>query len=151
MVAEKPAHFAFPDCGELPLPILHIDDVSFSYSGKAADMLYRNLDLSVDLDSRIALVGPNGAGIPFEVAIITVITAQTGKSTLLKLMCGDITPVGGMIKRNPHLRIGRYYQHSIDQLGIFIWKAPSKKINAMTYYRYVGNTPPIHALKLQTS
>jgi len=102
VVAEKRIIFSFPDPGELPLPILHIDDVSFAYSGKTEDMLYRNLDLSVDLDSRIALVGPNGAG----------------KSTLLKLMCDDITPTHGMIKRNPHLRIGRYYQHSVDQLDM---------------------------------
>jgi len=99
---EKRIQFNFPDPGELALPILHIDDVSFAYSGKEEDMLYRDLDLSVDLDSRIALVGPNGAG----------------KSTLLKLMCGDITATRGMVKRNPHLRIGRYYQHSIDQLDM---------------------------------
>jgi len=102
VVEEKQIFFNFPDCGELPLPVLHIDDVSFSYSGKDEDYLYSHLDLSVDLDSRIALVGPNGAG----------------KSTLLKLMCGDISANRGMVKRNPHLRIGRYYQHSIDQLDM---------------------------------
>jgi len=102
VVEDKKIIFTFPDPGELPLPVLHIDEVSFAYSGKEEDMLYRNLDLSVDLDSRIALVGPNGAG----------------KSTLLKLMCGDISATKGMIKRNPHLRIGRYYQHSIDQLDM---------------------------------
>jgi ATP-binding cassette subfamily F protein 2 len=100
--SEKAVKFVFPDCGELPLPILHIDEVSFAYSGKTDDFLYKDLDLSVDLDSRIALVGPNGAG----------------KSTLLKLMCGDLTPTKGMVKRNPHLRIGRYQQHSIDQLDM---------------------------------
>jgi len=102
VVEEKSIHFNFVDCGELPLPILHIDDVSFSYSGKPEDYLYRDLDLSVDLDSRIALVGPNGAG----------------KSTLLKLMCGDISASKGMVKRNPHLRLGRYMQHSVDQLDM---------------------------------
>jgi len=102
VVEEKKVYFSFPDPGELPLPVLHIDDVSFAWNGKTEDMLYKNLDLSVDLDSRIALVGPNGAG----------------KSTLLKLMCNDITPTNGMVKRNPHLRIGRYYQHSIDQLDM---------------------------------
>ena len=43
----------------------HIYDtlqVSFAYSGKDEDCLYRHLELSVDCDSRIALVGPNGAG-----------------------------------------------------------------------------------------
>jgi len=99
---EKQVAFNFPDPGTVPLPVLHIDMVGFAYSGKEEDMLYRDLDLNMDLDSRIALVGPNGAG----------------KSTLLKLMCGDLSPTSGMIKRNPHLRIGRYYQHSIDQLDM---------------------------------
>ena len=36
--------------------------VSFGYSNKPEDYLYRNLDLAVDCDSRVALVGPNGAG-----------------------------------------------------------------------------------------
>lgn len=75
-------------------------DVSFSYSGKKEDYLYKNLNFGVDCDSRIALVGPNGAG----------------KSTLLKLMVGDLSPVEGTINRHAHLSIGRYYQHSVDVL-----------------------------------
>ena len=31
-------------------------------------------------------------------------------------MCGDITPVVGDVKRHSHLSIGRYNQHSADQL-----------------------------------
>jgi len=76
--------------------------VSFSYSGAKKDYLYRDLDISVHLDSRIALVGPNGAG----------------KSTLLKLMVGDLMPTEGRVNRNPHLRIGRYHQHSADVLNL---------------------------------
>ena len=41
---------------------------------------------------------------------------RAGKSTLLKLMCGDIQPTRGDIKRHSHLVIGRYHQHSIDVL-----------------------------------
>ena len=37
-------------------------DVSFSYSGKKEEYLYAKLNFGIDLDSRIALVGPNGAG-----------------------------------------------------------------------------------------
>lgn len=99
---EKKFNFYYPDCGKLPPPVLQVNDVSFSYSGQKKDYLYQNLELSVDLDSRIALVGPNGAG----------------KSTLLKLMVGDLEPTEGTVRRNPHLRIGRYYQHSVDQLDM---------------------------------
>lgn len=99
---EKKFNFYFPDCEKLPPPVLQITGVSFSYNGLKKDYLYQNLDLSVDMDSRVALVGPNGAG----------------KSTLLKLMVGDLEPCEGMVRRNPHLRIGRYHQHSVDQLDL---------------------------------
>jgi len=97
---EKSFVMFFPDCGPLPPPVLQIDDVCFSYSGKKEDNLYEKINLSVDLDSRVAIVGPNGAG----------------KSTLLKLMLGDLFATDGSIRRNPHLRIARYQQHSVDQL-----------------------------------
>jgi ATP-binding cassette subfamily F protein 2 len=97
---ERTIKFQFPDCGPLPPPVLAIDDISFSYSGKKEDYLYSHLELSVDLDSRIAIIGPNGAG----------------KSTLLKLMFGDLTPTEGEIKKHSHLRIAKYHQHSTDQL-----------------------------------
>ena len=47
-----------------------------AYSGKKEDYLYEDLNLAVDYDSRVALVGPNGCG----------------KSTLLKLMSGELHP-----------------------------------------------------------
>lgn len=97
---ESTFHFQFPDCDKLPPPVLPFQDVSFAYSGKDQDCLYRGLEFGIDCDSRIALVGPNGAG----------------KSTLLKLMTGDITPTKGTVSRHSHLSIGRYHQHSVDIL-----------------------------------
>lgn len=41
---------------------------------------------------------------------------STGKSTLLKLMVGELTPTEGEVKRHSHLAIARYHQHSVDQL-----------------------------------
>jgi ATP-binding cassette subfamily F protein 2 len=106
-LTEKPMkdptyRFRFPDTDKLPPPVCAFQNVAFSYSGKPADILYSGLELGIDSDSRIALVGPNGAG----------------KSTLLKLMMGEIVPIEGQIQKNPHLRIGRYNQHSHDQLDM---------------------------------
>jgi len=100
-VAEAPQfNFTFAECEKLPPPIMTFENVAFAYSGDLKDKLYDGLNIGVDADSRIALVGPNGAG----------------KSTLLKLMVGDITPTEGQIRRHLHLKIGRYNQHSNDQL-----------------------------------
>jgi ATP-binding cassette subfamily F protein 2 len=92
--------FLFSECEKLPPPVLAFNNVAFSYSGLQKDYLYKGLNLGVDLDSRIALVGPNGAG----------------KSTLLKLMINEESPTEGTVKRHIHLAIGRYHQHSNDQL-----------------------------------
>ena len=57
---EKPLNFKFTDPGHLPPPVLAFHDVSFGYPN--CEALYTNVNFGVDLDSRVALVGPNGAG-----------------------------------------------------------------------------------------
>lgn len=94
--------FRFADVEKLPPPVLSFDDVSFSYSGDSKDYLYENLDLGVDMDSRIALVGPNGVG----------------KSTLLRIMTGKLQPTQGSVSRHTHLKLGMYSQHSAEQLDL---------------------------------
>jgi len=93
-------NFRFAECENLSPPVLALIDVGFAYSGNDKDLLYNKLNLGVDMDSRIALVGPNGAG----------------KSTLLKLMVNELAPTHGLVRRHIHLKIGRYHQHSTEQL-----------------------------------
>lgn len=50
--------WTFPDAGQLPVPVLAIENVSFNYPG--GKELYSNVDFGVDLQTRVALVGPNG-------------------------------------------------------------------------------------------
>ncbi|KAI6778588.1 ATP-binding cassette sub-family F member 2 [Emericellopsis cladophorae] len=94
--------FRFADVEKLPPPVLSFDNVTFSYSGNPEDDLYRNLELGFDMDSRTALVGPNGVG----------------KSTLLRLMTGKLSPTGGSVTRHTHLKLGLYSQHSAEQLDL---------------------------------
>lgn len=54
--------FGFPEPGKMPPPLISFSDVAFSYSGKKEDYLFKGLRFGIDSDSRIALVGPNGAG-----------------------------------------------------------------------------------------
>merc|ERR1719487_2147570 len=101
-VEDPKFRFGFPNSAKLPPPVLAFQNVSFAYSGKKEDYLYTGLEFGIDCDSRIALVGPNGAG----------------KSTLLKLISLELEPTEGEIRRNAHLRIGRYNQHSEDVLDL---------------------------------
>ena len=50
----------FTNVGKLPPPVLQFSDVTFGYSANA--VLYSHVDLGVDLDSRVAIVGANGTG-----------------------------------------------------------------------------------------
>lgn len=91
--------FKFPNPPPLNPPILGLYNVTFGYPGQP--LLFKNLDFGIDMTSRVAVVGPNGVG----------------KSTFLKLLCGDLTPLQGEARRNHRLRIGRFDQHSGEQLN----------------------------------
>ena len=78
-----------------------MSDVSFTYDPSSPPLL-KNVDLDVQLDSRIGIVGPNGAG----------------KTTVLKLLTGQLSPTTGLISQNPRLRIGFFAQHHVDALDL---------------------------------
>lgn len=91
--------FHFPEPTELTPPLLQLIEVSFSYPNRA-DFRLSNVDVGIDMGTRVAIVGPNGAG----------------KSTLLNLLAGDLVPTEGEVRRSQKLRIGRYSQHFVDLL-----------------------------------
>jgi ATP-binding cassette, subfamily F, member 3 len=98
--AEYSVKFSFPDVEKLSPPIIQMSEVSFGYTKDK--ILLRNVDLDVQLDSRIGIVGPNGAG----------------KTTALKLLIGALQPTSGIISQNPRLRIGFFAQHHVDGLDL---------------------------------
>lgn len=102
VVPDRVFSFRFPDVEKLPPPVLAFDGMSFSYSGKEEDNLYENLDIGIDMDSRVALVGPNGIG----------------KSTLLNLFQGKLHPQKGRVIQHTHIKLGVYSQHSAEQLDL---------------------------------
>ncbi|KAK1056114.1 ATP-binding cassette, regulator of translational elongation [Friedmanniomyces endolithicus] len=123
--AEYSVHFKFPDVEKLSPPIIQMANVSFGYTPDKP--LLRNVDLDVQLDSRIGIVGPNGAG----------------KTTALKLLIGALSPSAGLISQNPRLRIGFFAQHHVDALdlntsavGFMAAKYPGKSDEE--YRRHLG-------------
>merc|ERR1719414_2104853 len=95
---EYVVRFRFPDVSSLQPPILGLYNVSFGYEGQGK--LFKNVDFGIDMESRVAIVGPNGVG----------------KSTFLKLLMGDIEPNKGEARMNLRLKIGRFDQHSGEHL-----------------------------------
>lgn len=93
--------FEFPTPDDRPgPPIISFSDASFGYPG--GPILFRNLNFGIDLDSRVAMVGPNGIG----------------KSTILKLISGELQPISGTVFRSAKVRIAVFSQHHVDGLDL---------------------------------
>ncbi|KAK7415273.1 ATP-binding cassette, regulator of translational elongation [Neonectria punicea] len=98
--AEYSVKFTFPEVEKLSPPIVQMSEVTFGYTKD--NILLRNVDLDVQLDSRIGIVGPNGAG----------------KTTILKLLIGKLDALSGLITQHARLRIGFFAQHHVDALDL---------------------------------
>ena len=98
MFDEYAAPFTFqqPEV-ELPTPMLTLDGVSAGYGDKT---ILRNINMRIDPEDRIALIGVNG----------------NGKSTFAKLLAGDIAPMGGTLRKGKKLEIAHFAQHQMDKL-----------------------------------
>ncbi len=98
LVRDAPvADFLFPAPEALSPPIVRLEDVSVGYGGPP---VLKALNLRIDQDDRIALLGANGQG----------------KSTLSKLIAERLAPTAGTVHRAPKLRIGYFAQHQVDEL-----------------------------------
>ncbi len=97
---EQTIEFAFPNPDQLAPPILALDHAEAGYEpGKP---VLRNLNLRLDMDDRVALLGANG----------------NGKSTLAKLLAGRLKPMAGTLRKSGKLRVGYFAQHQTDELDI---------------------------------
>uniref|UniRef100_A0A8C7Y0Y5 ATP-binding cassette, sub-family F (GCN20), member 1 n=1 Tax=Oryzias sinensis TaxID=183150 RepID=A0A8C7Y0Y5_9TELE len=97
---EYTVKFTFPNPPPLSPPILGLHSVDFCYDSQKP--LFKNVDFGIDMDSRICIVGPNGVG----------------KSTLLLLLTGKLTPTKGEMRKNHRLKVGFFNQQYADQLNM---------------------------------
>ncbi|MBN8547891.1 MAG: ABC-F family ATP-binding cassette domain-containing protein [Deltaproteobacteria bacterium] len=87
---------------EAPFPgkqVLEVENLSFAYPG--GPTLIEDLNFSLGIQDRIGIIGKNGKG----------------KSTLLKLLSGELSPVAGRIRTNQNASVGYFGQTNISRLS----------------------------------
>jgi len=99
IVEENTPVFDFPSPEGLAPPLINLENVSAGYDGRA---VLSRINLRIDIDDRIALLGANG----------------NGKSTLIKLLAGRLKPMAGEVRRSGKLRVGYFSQDQADELDM---------------------------------
>src|SRR5580700_6145801 len=98
VVEERVAPFTLPSpTRPLAPPLLQLEGASAGYDKTT---VLRNLNLRLDVDDRIGLLGVNGAG----------------KSTFAKMLAGALPLQAGRMKREERIRVGWFHQHQIEAL-----------------------------------
>ncbi len=92
--------FDFPEPRPLASPLLTIDNGEVGYGDDPA--VLKRVNLRIDSDDRIALLGANG----------------NGKSTLLKVLAGRLRVREGWCRNPAKLKIGYFAQHQTDELSV---------------------------------
>jgi ATP-binding cassette, subfamily F, member 3 len=90
--------FDFPSPKETKPPLLMLEDVAVGYAPNTP--VLSRLNLRIDPDDRIALVGRNG----------------NGKTTLARLLAGQLAPMTGKLAASGKLTVGYFAQHQIEEL-----------------------------------
>eukprot|EP01037_Dinobryon_pediforme_P013074 gene13074-13177_t len=98
-VSEDPSlSFDFPDPDELRPPLITLDLASVGYADKP---VLRRLNLRIDPDDRLALLGRNG----------------NGKTTLARLLAAQLPAMEGEMNASGRMRIGYFTQYQVEELA----------------------------------
>ena len=98
VVEERVAPFTLPSpTRPLAPPLMRLEAASVGYGGEP---VLRDMDLRLDVDDRIGLLGVNGAG----------------KSTFAKMAAGALALQSGHMQRERRIQVGWFHQHQIEAL-----------------------------------
>lgn len=98
LVDDPSLSFDFPNPDELRPPLITLDLAAVGYDDKP---ILRRLNLRVDPDDRIALLGRNG----------------NGKTTLARLLAAQLTPMEGSMNASGKMRVGYFTQYQVEELS----------------------------------
>jgi elongation factor 3 len=116
--------FKFPQPGPIEgvkskgKALMKISNATFTYPTNTKPTLY-NITIQVSLSSRVACIGENGAG----------------KSTMIKLLVGEIEPQEGEVWKHPNARVAYVAQHAFHHIEQHLDKTPNEYIR----WRYANN------------
>ncbi|PVX27959.1 ABC-F family ATP-binding cassette domain-containing protein [Sphingomonas pokkalii] len=97
LVDDPSLSFDFPNPDELRPPLITLDMASVGYG---ATPILQRLNLRIDPDDRIALLGRNG----------------NGKTTLARLLAAQLTPMDGGINCSGKMKVGYFTQYQVEEL-----------------------------------
>ncbi|RFB01668.1 ABC-F family ATP-binding cassette domain-containing protein [Parvularcula marina] len=98
-IEERTIPFQFPDPKPVMAPpIVRLENATLGYGDH---VVLKNLNIRIDNDDRIGILGPNGEG----------------KSTLVKAIAGRLAPLDGHVRNHKKLKIAYFAQHQLDEVN----------------------------------
>ncbi len=97
LIDDPSLSFDFPDPDELRPPLITLDLASVGYGETP---ILSRLNLRLDPDDRIALLGRNG----------------NGKTTLARLLAAQLKPMDGAMQASGKMRVGYFTQYQVEEL-----------------------------------
>jgi elongation factor 3 len=122
--SESKMKFQFPNPGPIDgvkskgKALMKMNKCTFTYPVNDTPTLF-NISIQVSLSSRVACIGENGAG----------------KSTMIKLLVGEIEPEIGEVWKHPNARVAYVAQHAFHHIESHLTKTPNEYIR----WRFANN------------
>ncbi|WP_370175355.1 ABC-F family ATP-binding cassette domain-containing protein [Sphingobium abikonense] len=98
-IEDPTLHFGFPSPAELRPPLITMDMAAVGYTDTP---ILRRINLRIDPDDRLALLGRNG----------------NGKTTLARLIAAQLKPMEGDMASSPKMNVGYFTQYQVEELDV---------------------------------
>ncbi|MFD1106340.1 ABC-F family ATP-binding cassette domain-containing protein [Sphingobium olei] len=98
-IEDPTLHFGFPSPPELRPPLITMDMAAVGYDETP---ILRRINLRIDPDDRLALLGRNG----------------NGKTTLARLIAAQLKPMEGQMNSSAKMNVGYFTQYQVEELDV---------------------------------